>query len=74
MTTSRFDPRALALYEKPPELLHFEFGNDGLVYRYVMLQSFKPSELDEDTRRTKAERALHMTHAEIRRNLFMTPE
>ena len=62
------------MYEQPPELLHFEFGNDGLVYRYVMLQSFKPNELDEDTRRTKSERALHMTHAEIRHSLFRKPE
>ena len=59
-------------YNEPPPLLHFEFG--AKVYRYVMLQPFNPNELDEDTRRTKSERALSMTHAEIRHGLFRKPE
>lgn len=72
MTLSRFDPRNLATYDNAPPLLHFEFG--GKVYRYVWVQQFKPQDLDEDTRRTATERAAHISHNDIRREMFLGRE
>lgn len=70
MSVARFDPRNLARYEKAPDLLHLEFGRDGRVYRYAMVQAFPAGELDPDTRRTAAERAARDTHAMIRARLI----
>jgi hypothetical protein len=64
MTTARFDPRNLTLYDKAPPLLHLEFG-DGRVYRYARIESFAPGVLNEDSRRTPEEDARHETHEEI---------
>lgn len=70
MTVSRFDPRNLTLYDKAPDLLHLEFGSDGRVYRYVMVESFPAGFIDEDTRRTPAERARMEGHGVIRARLL----
>jgi len=58
------------MYEKAPPLLHLEFGTDGRVYRYVMVESFAPGVLNEDSRRTKEEDARHETHEQIRGRLL----
>ena len=70
MTVSRFDPRALTQYDKPPPLLHLEFGQDGRVYRYVMVEAFAPGVLDEDTRRTALERVTLESHESIRAGIL----
>lgn len=70
MTASRFDPRNLTLYDKAPDLLHLEFGTDGRVYRYALVESFPAGVVDEDTRRTPAERARMETHGLIRARLL----
>ena len=54
------------MYEKAPDLLHLEFGTDGRVYRYALIESFPAGTLDEDTRRTPAERARMEPHGMIR--------
>jgi len=66
MTASRFDPRNLTLYDAAPPLLHLEFGTEGRVYRYAMVESFPAGVLDEDTRRTPDERSRFESHADIR--------
>lgn len=71
MTASRFDPRNLSMYDKAPELLHFEFGSEGRVYRYALIGSFPAGQLDADTRRTEGERERHESHAQIRARLLM---
>lgn len=70
MTVARFDPRNLGMYDEAPPLLHLEFGADGRVYRYAMVESFPAGVLQEDTRRTPEECARRESHAEIRQRLI----
>lgn len=70
MTVARFDPRNLTLYDTAPPLLHLEFGTDGRVYRYALVESFNAGALHADTRRTADECARHETHAVIRERLL----
>lgn len=70
MTASRFDPRNLTLYDDAPPLLHLEFGGDGRVYRYAMIESYPAGALDDDTRRTENERGRAESHAQIRDRLL----
>ena len=70
MTVARFDPTLLTHYDKAPPLLHLEFGQNGRVFRYVMVESFPAGHLDPDTRRTPAERDNAETHENIRRRLL----
>lgn len=69
MTAARFDPRNLAMYEKAPPLLHLEFGHQGRVFRYAMVESFPAGMLDPDSRRTQSERDNCETHEQIRTRL-----
>lgn len=71
MTATRFDPRIMEAYEVAPPLLHFEFGDSGRVYRYVMVGSFAAGVLDADTRRTQGERDRKESHEIIRARLLL---
>lgn len=70
MTAARFDPRNLTLYDSAPPLLHLEFGGDGRVYRYALVEEFGPGILNEDSRRTPEEDRRAETHAQIRARIL----
>ena len=63
MTTSDFDPRLLGLYEKPRDLLHFQWQDDNRVYRYALVEII--NEKDINSRSKQKEDELELTQKEI---------
>jgi len=65
--TSRYDPMCLEQYEKPPELLHFQWeGRDcGYnVYRYALVDVIDHNKIDPEHKKTKEEQ--NLTHKQIK--------
>lgn len=58
MTISDFDPRNLTLYEKPKQLLHFQWQNDNKVYRYALVEIISEKDINHRTKQKKDELAL----------------
>ena len=63
MTTSDFDPRLLGLYEKPRDLLHFQWQDDTKVYRYALVEVISEKDINSRTKQKKDE--LGLTQKEI---------
>ncbi len=63
MTTSDFDPRLLGLYEKPRDLLHFQWQDDTKVYRYALVEVILEKDINSRTKQKKDE--LGLTQKEI---------
>jgi|TARA_R100001509_G_C4712143_1_gene163697 hypothetical protein len=63
MTTSDFDPRLLGLYEKPRDLLHFQWQDDTKVYRYALVEVISEQDINSRTKQKKDE--LGLTQKEI---------
>ena len=63
MTTSDFDPRLLGLYEKPRDLLHFQWQDDTKVYRYALVEVISEKDINHRTKQKKDE--LGLTQKEI---------
>ena len=63
MTTSDFDPRLLGLYEKPRDLLHFQWQDDNRVYRYALVEIINELDINSRTKQKKDE--LQLTQKEI---------
>lgn len=63
MTTSDFDPRLLGLYEKPRDLLHFQWQDDTKVYRYALVEIIDEKDINSRTKQKKDE--LQLTQKEI---------
>jgi hypothetical protein len=63
MTISDFDPRNLTLYEKPRDLLHFQWQSGNKVYRYALVEIIDPINIDSRTKLKRDEQSL--SHKEI---------
>tara|TARA_R100000963_G_C4598563_1_gene73149 strand:+ start:242 stop:538 length:297 start_codon:yes stop_codon:yes gene_type:complete len=59
VTKSDFDPKCFgSQYQDPPETLHFQFEGvrcDNYVYRYVLVDKFRPNKIDARSKKTKEE-------------------
>ena len=59
ITKSDFDPHCFGgHYQEPPDALHFQFeGNrcDNYVYRYVLVDKFRPNKIDARSKKTEEE-------------------
>ena len=61
VTKSDFDPTCLGQYDDPPEILHFQWEGkrcDNFVYRYVLVDKFRPNQLDSRIKKTEEEKNL----------------
>ena len=63
ITKSDFDPHCFGgQYQDPPEALHFQFEGvrcDNYVYRYVLVDKFKPNKIDSRSKKTEEEKNLN---------------
>jgi|OM-RGC.v1.033390991 hypothetical protein len=58
VTISDFDPNNLGSYDEAPKLLHFQWNDkDSNVYRYVLVDVFKPNQIDHRTKVSKRQLA-----------------
>ena len=59
VTKSDFDPKCFgSQYQDPPETLHFQFDGircDNYVYRYVLVDKFRPNKIDARSKKTEEE-------------------
>ena len=59
ITKSDFDPNCFGgQYQDPPETLHFQFEGvrcDNYVYRYVLVDKFRPNKIDSRSKKTEKE-------------------
>tara|TARA_R110002074_G_scaffold199197_2_gene366939 strand:- start:1109 stop:1402 length:294 start_codon:yes stop_codon:yes gene_type:complete len=59
VTKSDFDPKCFgSQYQDPPETLHFQFEGvrcDNYVYRYVLVDKFRPNKIDARSKKTEEE-------------------
>ena len=62
ITKSDFDPNCFGgQYQDPPETLHFQFEGvrcDNYVYRYVLVDKFRPNKIDSRSKKTEEEKNL----------------
>ena len=62
ITKSDFDPNCfVGQYQDPPETLHFQFEGvrcDNYVYRYVLVDKFRPNKIDSRSKKTEEEKNL----------------
>ena len=58
MVKSAFDPRLLEKYSEPKLLLHFQWGDDNKVYRYVLVEIINEHEIDATSKCKKDEQGL----------------
>ena len=59
MSLSAFDPICLERYEKPPFMLHFQWGRDELkVYRYALVEVMTINDIDHKLKQKEDERGL----------------
>jgi len=62
ITKSDFDPNCFGgQYQDPPETLHFQFEGvrcDNYVYRYVLVDKFRPNKIDSRSKKTEEENNL----------------
>jgi len=60
ITKSDFDPHCFGgQYQDPPETLHFQFEGarcDNYVYRYVLVDKFRPNKIDARSKKTEEEK------------------
>ena len=67
VTKSDFDPTCFGRqYQDPLETLHFQFEGvrcDNYVYRYVLVDKFRPNKINSRSKKTEAEKDL--THKQI---------
>ena len=59
VTKSDFDPKCFgSQYQDPPNTLHFQFDGvrcDNYVYRYVLVDKFRPNKIDSRSKKTEEE-------------------
>ncbi len=59
VTKSDFDPKCFgSQYQDPPDTLHFQFDGircDNYVYRYVLVDKFRPNKIDARSKKTEEE-------------------
>ena len=59
VTKSDFDPKCFgSQYQDPPDTLHFQFDGvrcDNYVYRYVLVDKFRPNKIDSRSKKTEEE-------------------
>ena len=59
VTKSDFDPKCFgSQYQDPPDTLHFQFDGvrcDNYVYRYVLVDKFRPNKIDSRSKKTEKE-------------------
>ena len=59
VTKSDFDPKCFgSQYQDPPNTLHFQFDGvrcDNYVYRYVLVDKFRPNKIDARSKKTEEE-------------------
>ena len=59
VTKSDFDPKCFgSQYQDPPDTLHFQFDGvrcDNYVYRYVLVDKFRPNKIDSRSKKTQKE-------------------
>ena len=59
ITKSDFDPHCFGgQYQDPPETLHFQFEGvrcENYVYRYVLVDKFRPNKIDGRSKKTTEE-------------------
>ena len=59
VTKSDFDPKCFgSQYQDPPNTLHFQFDGvrcDNYVYRYVLVDKFRPNKIDSRSKKTEKE-------------------
>ena len=61
----RYDPICLGQYDKPLELLHFQWEGIGYkVYRYALVDVIDHNKIDPELKRTKEEQ--NLTHKQIK--------
>ena len=62
ISKSDFDPNCFGgQYQDPPETLHFQFEGvrcDIYVYRYVLVDKFRPNKIDSRSKKTEEENNL----------------
>ncbi len=63
MTSARFDPRLIDIYQEPRLLLHFQWGNDNKIYRYALVEKIDIGSINELTKQKKDE--LNLSNEDI---------
>ena len=58
MTTSDLDPALIEHKNKPKFLLHFQWGLSTTVYRYALVETIKPNEINTRTKQKEDEKDL----------------
>jgi hypothetical protein len=58
MTTSDFDPTLIKNYTEPKYLLHFQWGVSSTIYRYALVETIKPNEINSKTKQKQDEKDL----------------
>ena len=59
INNSRYDPICLGQFDKPPELLHFQWEGSGYkVYRYALVDVIDHNKIDPELKKTKEEQNL----------------